>query len=141
MARAFSPCDQVLALLPIPGSPFGAKYSGPFTVLRKISERNYVVSTPKRRRKKQHSHVNLLKPYYSSPLLVMGDRTVASPVTAVKRSPSYRLAPSFADGHSGLTLKGWLQPGSSIVTLFCVTLHYTDMHYTFCFSITDYGCI
>ena len=52
VARVFSPGDQVLALLPILGSPFGAKYSDPFTVLRKISEINYVVSTPERRKKK-----------------------------------------------------------------------------------------
>ena len=61
VARVFSPGDQVVALLPILGSPFGAKYSGPFTVLRKISETNYVMSTPERRKKEQHCHVNLLK--------------------------------------------------------------------------------
>ncbi|KAK0134480.1 Retrovirus-related Pol polyprotein from transposon 412 [Merluccius polli] len=64
--RTFSPGDQVVALLPIPGSPFGAKYSGPYTVTRKVSETNYVVATPERRRSTQLCHVNLLKPYYSS---------------------------------------------------------------------------
>ena len=78
--RVFSPGEQVLALLPNLGSPFGAKYSGPFTGLRKISESNYVVSTPERRKKKQHCHVNLLEPYYSSPLQVVGEITAASPV-------------------------------------------------------------
>ena len=80
VARVFGPGDQVIALLPILGSPFGAKYSGPYTVLRKISESNYVVSTPERRKKEQHCHVNLLKPYYSSPLQVVGEATAASPV-------------------------------------------------------------
>ena len=52
VARAFSPGDQVLALLPILGS-----HLEPNTLvlsllgLTKISESNYVVSTPERRRK------------------------------------------------------------------------------------------
>lgn len=65
-ARVFSPGDQVVALLPIPGSPFGAKYSGPYNVVRRVSETNYVVATPDRRRATQLCHINLLKPYYAS---------------------------------------------------------------------------
>ncbi|XP_030229035.1 uncharacterized protein si:ch73-60h1.1 isoform X1 [Gadus morhua] len=67
-------------LQPTLGSPFGAKYSGPFTVLRKISKSNYAVSTPEHRKRKQHCHVDLLEPYYSSPLQVVGEITAASPV-------------------------------------------------------------
>ena len=53
VARAFRPPGgKVLALEPILGSPIGAKYSGPLTVLRKIFESNNVVSTPEHRRKK-----------------------------------------------------------------------------------------
>ena len=63
-------------LQPIMGLPFGAKYSGP----GKISESNYAVSTPEHRKRKQHCHVNLLEPYYSSPLQVVGEITAASPV-------------------------------------------------------------
>ncbi len=62
--RQFSPGDQVLALLPVVSSPFQAKFHGPFTVLRQVSELNYLLSTPERRRKTQLCHVNLLKPYY-----------------------------------------------------------------------------
>ena len=61
----FSPGDQVLVLLPLVGSPFQAKFHGPFTVLRQISEQNYLLSTPKRKRNTQFCHVNLLKPYYT----------------------------------------------------------------------------
>ncbi|KAK0135992.1 Retrovirus-related Pol polyprotein from transposon 412 [Merluccius polli] len=49
-ARVFNPGDQVVALLPIPGSPLTAKYSGPFTIMRQVSETNYVLSTPERKR-------------------------------------------------------------------------------------------
>ncbi|XP_039514899.1 uncharacterized protein LOC120469791 [Pimephales promelas] len=61
----FSPGDQVLALMPIVGSPFQAKYTGPYTVAKKMSELNYVIATPGRRKSTQLCHVNLLKPYYS----------------------------------------------------------------------------
>ena len=39
-ARMFQPGDQVLALLPIVGSPFQAKFAGPYTVMRKKSDLN-----------------------------------------------------------------------------------------------------
>ncbi|XP_055721489.1 uncharacterized protein LOC129813225 [Salvelinus fontinalis] len=63
--RHFSPGDQVLALLPIVGSPFEAKFQGPYTVVRKYTEQNYLVATPERRKAHQLCHVNLLKPYYA----------------------------------------------------------------------------
>lgn len=62
--RELSPGDQVLALLPIVGSPFQAKFTGPYSVVRKVSDLNYVVATPDRRRSTQLCHINLLKPYY-----------------------------------------------------------------------------
>ena len=65
-ACVFSPGDQVVPLLPIPGSPFCAKYSGPYSVVRQVLETNYVVDMPKRRRATQLCHINLLKPYYAS---------------------------------------------------------------------------
>ena len=64
-SRLFSPGDQVLALLPIPGSPFRAKFSGPYDIVRQVTEQDYVIATPNRRKSSQLCHVNLLKPYYS----------------------------------------------------------------------------
>ena len=63
--RNFSPGDQVLALLPLVCSLFQAKFHGPFTVLRKLSEQNYLLSTPKRRKSTQLCHVNLKALSYS----------------------------------------------------------------------------
>ena len=63
--RQFSEGDQVLALLPIVGSPFQAKFMGPYTVERQLSKLNYLISTPDRRKRNQLCHINLLKPYYS----------------------------------------------------------------------------
>jgi hypothetical protein len=45
--RHFTPGDQVLALLPIVGSPFQAKfYKGPYTVVHQSIEQNYLVANP-----------------------------------------------------------------------------------------------
>lgn len=63
--RVFLPGDQVLALLPIVTSPFQAKFSGPYSVLKKVSDQNYVIATPNRRSSTQLCHVNLLKPYHA----------------------------------------------------------------------------
>ena len=60
-----SPGDQVLALLPVVTSPFQAKFVGPCTVVRQVSDQNYVISTPHRKRSTQLCHINFLKPYFS----------------------------------------------------------------------------
>ena len=44
---------QVLALLPIPGRPLQARYYGPYTVDKNLSDVNYIVNTPGRRKRKQ----------------------------------------------------------------------------------------
>ena len=62
--RVFLPGDQVLALLPIVTSPFQAKFSGPYSVVKKLSDQNYLIATPDRRSSTQLCHVNLLKPYH-----------------------------------------------------------------------------
>ena len=55
-----------MALLPVPGSPFRAKFSGPQSIVRQVTERDYVIATPDRRKPSQLCHIHLLKPYYSS---------------------------------------------------------------------------
>jgi len=62
--RVFQPGDQVLVLLPIHGQPLQAKFSGPYLVKQKLSDVNYVVSTPDRRKSSRLCHINMLKPYY-----------------------------------------------------------------------------
>ena len=49
--REFDVGDQVLLLLPLPGSPLKATYQGPFQVVQKVGGLNYVVATPGRRKK------------------------------------------------------------------------------------------
>ncbi|KAF7654545.1 hypothetical protein LDENG_00068500 [Lucifuga dentata] len=62
--RSFLPGEQVLALLQIVSSPFHAKFAGPYSVVKKLSQQNYLIATPDRKSATQLCHVNLLKPYY-----------------------------------------------------------------------------
>ena len=79
--RNFVPGDKVLALLPIPGKPLQARYYGPYTVDKKLSDVNYVVNTPGRRKQKQLCHINMLKKYIDM------DSSVIPSVNLVKTLP------------------------------------------------------
>ncbi len=61
--RSFQPGDSVLVLLPVPGSVFDAKFSGPYVIEQKLNDTDYVLNTPDHRRKKRVCHINLLKRY------------------------------------------------------------------------------
>ena len=63
LIRNFQPGDQVLVLLPIPGNPLQARYSGPYLVKNRISDLNYLIETPDRRKIVRLCHVNMIKPY------------------------------------------------------------------------------
>ena len=63
--RHFQVGDKVLALLPIPGSALSARFSGPYEVCNRLSDTDYVIRTPERRRKTRVCHINMLKRYFS----------------------------------------------------------------------------
>lgn len=48
--RFFEVGDNVLCLLPVVGSSLQAKFSGPYVVDAKLSDTDYVISTPERKR-------------------------------------------------------------------------------------------
>lgn len=54
--RNFETEDKVPVVLPIPGHPLQARYDGPYEIESKISDLNYVVSTPDRSKQKNVSH-------------------------------------------------------------------------------------
>ena len=62
--RSFQENDEVLVLLPIQGHPLSAKFLGPYKVCKRVSETDYLVETPDRRKRHQLCHVNMLKPYH-----------------------------------------------------------------------------
>ncbi|KAL0172150.1 hypothetical protein M9458_032461, partial [Cirrhinus mrigala] len=63
VARSFQPGESVLVLLPVPSSPMHARFAGPYTIEKKLSDTNYIILTPDRRRKSRVCHVNMLKAY------------------------------------------------------------------------------
>jgi len=93
--RTFIPGQKVLALLPVSGNPLRARYFGPYVIDKKLSDLNYVVVTPDRRKDKQLCHVNMLKPY------VDRDSTVTvHPVNVVTSDPDEVV--SSCNGNSSL---------------------------------------
>lgn len=60
----FNPGDKVLVVLPVVGSALSARFSGPYVVERRVSDTNYLILTPERRRKTRLCHVNMLKPFH-----------------------------------------------------------------------------
>ena len=51
-SRVFEPGEKVLVIFPIPGDPLRARYSGPYEIETKLSDVNYVVKTPGRRKQR-----------------------------------------------------------------------------------------
>ena len=48
--RSFKSGDKVLAVLPISGRPIQFRYFGPYSVEKKASDLNYIITTPDRRK-------------------------------------------------------------------------------------------
>ena len=76
-SRCFEPGDRVLVLIPVVVNPLQAKYSGPYKVVKKISDTNYLVKTPGRRKETQVCHINMLKAHHEKPkpeLVILNNR-------------------------------------------------------------------
>ena len=54
----------MLVPFPLQGNPFKTRFSGPWEIEKKVSDENYIVKTPGRRKKNQWCHVNMLKPFH-----------------------------------------------------------------------------
>ena len=67
--------------MPIPGRPLQARFFGPYTVEKKASDRNNIITTPDRRKQKQLCHVNMLKEY------VDRDSSNVAPVNVISSVP------------------------------------------------------
>ena len=62
--RVFEIGDNVLVLSPRMDNPLAVRYHGPYEIVKKIGDVDYVLKTPGRRKATQLCHVNRLKPYY-----------------------------------------------------------------------------
>ena len=92
--RNFHSGDKVLALLPVPGSSLSAKFSGPYEIQDRLSDTDYVISTPERRKKTQMCHVNMLKAYFTREPVAPG---TALMVTAAAPASEDSFVPRSAD--------------------------------------------
>lgn len=61
--RTFNESDRVLAFLPVSGLSLQAKFHGPYNVLGRVGDNNYIINTPDRCKCTQLIHLNLLKLY------------------------------------------------------------------------------
>ncbi|KAJ8047941.1 hypothetical protein HOLleu_00063 [Holothuria leucospilota] len=62
--REFKPGDKVLVFLPVSGQPLQARFQGPYVIERKVSDTDYVILTPDKRKYKRVCHINMMKKYY-----------------------------------------------------------------------------
>jgi len=61
----FEEGDLVLVLLPLIGKQLQARFCGPYKVVQRLHEVDYVIATPHRGKTKRVIHVNLLKKFVS----------------------------------------------------------------------------
>ncbi|KAJ8044318.1 Solute carrier organic anion transporter family member 2B1 [Holothuria leucospilota] len=62
--REFKPGDKVLVFLPVSGQPLQARFQGPYVIERKVSDTDYIILTPDKRKSKRVCHINVMKRYY-----------------------------------------------------------------------------
>ena len=111
-SRCFEPGDRVLVLFPVVGNPLQAKYSGPYKVVKKISDTNYLVKTPGRRKETQVCHINMLRAYHEKPkpeLVTLNNRLgLESPMHS--KDCVGQVAEKEEDTESGVRLENDQQP-------------------------------
>ncbi|XP_068213909.1 uncharacterized protein [Palaemon carinicauda] len=95
--RLFNVGDKVLVLLPMPGNPLKAEFVGPWKVLKKINNVNYLIETPDRRRKNHICHVNTIKSFTERSL----EESVL-PISVVSVENEQFMGDKFAVSPSGL---------------------------------------
>lgn len=119
--KQFHAGDQVLVLQPIVTSPFEAKFSGPYTVVRQVSDLNYIIATPNSRKTTRLCHVNLLKPFYARQTVGKGESgsgmvnaSVCTSAVALSSSPVVSLEESSTPD---VVLQGRLRNSESLQNL------------------------
>ena len=70
-AREFTPGDKVLVLLPTSTNKLRAQWQGPYTVVQKNGEANYVVDMDDKRKRLRTFHVNMLREWHESKPLAL----------------------------------------------------------------------
>ncbi len=64
----------MLVLLPNPGSALNSSIYRSYNVVRKLSDTDYVICTPERRRKTRVCHVNMLNAYHDRGKMIVTNK-------------------------------------------------------------------
>ncbi|KAJ8033957.1 hypothetical protein HOLleu_24352 [Holothuria leucospilota] len=56
--------SKVLVFLPVSGAPLQARFQGPYVIERKVSDTDYVIWTPDKRKPGGVCHINIMERYY-----------------------------------------------------------------------------
>uniref|UniRef100_A0A3B3WI04 Gypsy retrotransposon integrase-like protein 1 n=1 Tax=Poecilia mexicana TaxID=48701 RepID=A0A3B3WI04_9TELE len=136
--RHFQPGDKVLVFLPVEGASLQARYSGPYVVTRKVSDTDYIISTPDRVRRSRLCHINMLKEYHERDennsvalSLSSGDMPLPSDPTAAQSVQASSLEElsspeSDIDHPSEAMLRGRLKNSEMLVNLDACLSHLSD---------------
>lgn len=113
--HCFQSGDEVLVLLPVPGSVLATRFTGPLKVVKRISETDYIIATPDRKRQTRVCHVNMLKPFHSRENLLSAVEQEDAPV--VTAAVCERVSPSCCDANvdeDGVLLRNAVQQGARL---------------------------
>ncbi len=99
IARTFQPGDEVLVLLPVPGSSLSARFFGPYVVKKRVSETDYMLYTPDQKRKTCVCHLNMLKAYHTRELSTASaaEQTAGPAVSSVAIAVDMTSSPGILD--------------------------------------------
>lgn len=61
--RKFEADDKILIFFPESFPPFSPRLSGPYEVIKTLSERNYLIANPDKNKKRQFLHIYMLRQY------------------------------------------------------------------------------
>ncbi len=117
VARSFQPGDEVLVLLPVPGSSLSARFFGPYVVKKRMSETDYMLYTPDRKRKTRVCHLNMLKAYHTreSPTASAAEQTAGPAVSSVAIAVDLASSPGILDVDTdGVVLRHAFQQGARL---------------------------
>uniref|UniRef100_A0A8C2DF58 Integrase catalytic domain-containing protein n=1 Tax=Cyprinus carpio TaxID=7962 RepID=A0A8C2DF58_CYPCA len=150
IAQSFMPGDEVLVLLPVPGSSLSAHFFGPYVVKRRMSKTDYMLSTPDRKRQTRVCHINMLKAYHvrEKAEVKTSEQTAGLAVTSVTLAVEVTPSPSIAGAdEDGIVLRNAPQQCARLANsgilqdLSSYLIHLTSDQESDIKLISDFNCL
>lgn len=114
VARNFVAGEKVLVLLPAPGSALAARFAGPYIIKSKLSDTDYIIHTPERRRKTRLCHVNMLKTYCGADKTDLPSNLSEGEFQTAKADRVSMLSNTLDDDDDGLNMSSELLNGGCL---------------------------